>query len=81
MSFCLKLVLGLPIPALVLSSPTPACACGQQYDFFGYNWLFCQQNAGHAHWSAQDVVQLGLKKELQCFGRLVVYNDAEQRSG
>jgi hypothetical protein len=35
MSLYLKLLLGLPIPSLMESSP--ACPCGQNHDFYGYH--------------------------------------------
>jgi hypothetical protein len=37
----LKLLLGLPIPALLATSPV--CPCGKNHDFHGYHRLNCNQ--------------------------------------
>jgi hypothetical protein len=47
MSLNLKLLLGLPIPALLDSDNV--CPCGQNHDFHGYHRLICKQNAGRAN--------------------------------
>ena len=77
MSLYLKLLLGLPIPALLESSSV--CPCGQNHDFHGYHRLNCKQNAGRANRAAHDLVQLALKKEFQRLGLSVVDNDNEMR--
>ena len=77
MSLYLKLLLGLPIPSLMESSPV--CPCGQHHDFFGYHRLNCKQNAGRANRAAHDLVQLAIKKEFQRLGLRVVDNDNEMR--
>jgi hypothetical protein len=73
----LKLLLGLPIPALLQSAS--ACPCGLQHDFFGYHRLNCKQNAGRANRAAHDLVQMALKKEFQRLGLSVVDNDHDMR--
>ena len=44
MSLYLKLILGLPIPALFQNSPI--CSCGQQNDCLGSHRINCRQHAG-----------------------------------
>ena len=56
---------------------SPACATvpvvtGQQHHFFGYHLINCKQHAGCANWSANDLIQLAVKKKLLRLGRLVV---------
>ncbi len=75
MSLYLKLLLCLPIPALLESSSV--CLCGQNHDFHGYHRLNCKQNAERANRAAHDLVQLALKKEFQLLGLNVVDNDNE----
>ena len=77
MSLYLKLLLGLPIPALPDSATV--CPCGQHHDFHGYHRLNCKQNAGRANRAAHDLVQLALKKEFQRLNIQVVNNDREMR--
>ena len=77
MSLYLKLLLGLPIPAPLESSPV--CPCGKSHDFHGYHRLNCKHNAGRANRAAHDLVQLALKKEFQRLGLHVVDNDNEMR--
>ena len=77
MSLYLKLLLGLPIPALLATSPV--CPCGKNHDFHGYHRLNCKQNAGRANRAAHDLVQLAVKKEFQRLGLPVVDNDNEMR--
>ena len=77
MSLYMKLQLGLPIPALLASSPV--CPCGKRHDFHGYHRLNCKQNAGRANRAAHDLVQLAVKKEFQRLGLPVVDNDNEMR--
>jgi hypothetical protein len=77
MSLYLKLLLGLPIPALLDSATM--CPCGQNHDFHGYHRLNCKQNAGRANRAAHDLVQLALKKEFQRLNIQIVDNDHEMR--
>ena len=77
LSLYLKLLLGLPVPAL--SDSSPVCPCGLPHDYFGYHRLNCKRNAGHAHRAAHDLVQLAFKKEFQRVGLSVVDNDGDMR--
>jgi hypothetical protein len=73
----LKLLLGLSIPGLSLSSPV--CPCGLQHDFHGYLRLSCKQNVCRANQAAHDLVQRALKYEFQSLNLSVVDNDYDMR--
>ena len=77
-SLYLKLILGLPIPALFQNSPI--CPCGQQNDGLGCHRIHCRQNAGKAFKPAHEVVVQALKRKHPRTGFRTVDNDNELRA-
>ena len=78
MGLYLKLILGLPIPALLQDSPI--CPCRRRHDLLGSHSLNCKQNAGKAHIAAHEAVAKAVKRVFQRTGHKVVDNDPEMRA-